>query len=64
MPDARMPPKAGTQIPLPAELASIIKGVSPLPPAPMGAHLQAIEAKKAHETSSFLRAAMMRLQNT
>jgi hypothetical protein len=59
-----MLPKAGTQIPLPAELASIVKGASPLPPSSMGAHMHAIEAKKAHETSSFLRAAMMRLQNT
>jgi hypothetical protein len=55
-------------VPVPAELAAIIKDVSPLlpssPPASMGAHLEAIEARKAHESASFLRAAMMRLQNT
>lgn len=54
-------------VPIPKELANIIKEASALPstgpPLSVAAHLDAIQSRKTQETASYLRAAMLRLQN-
>ena len=66
---AQMPPsKKPKEVPIPPELAGIIRSASCLGTAgkkePISTHLDAIRRTKCHETTSFLRAAMVRLKNT
>ena len=53
---------------IPPELAGIIRSASclgtPGKQEPISTHLDAIRRTKCHETTSFLRAAMVRLKNT
>ena len=58
--------KKQQSIPIPKELASIVRNASPLTnkEEPIGAHLDAINKLKQQETMSFLRAAMMRLKKS
>ena len=52
-------------IPIPRELAGLIRSVSPLveKTTAIADHLQAIQVQKLQETTSFLRAAMFRLRS-
>ena len=52
-------------IPIPRELAGLIRSVSPLAEktTAIADHLQAIQVQKLQETTSFLRAAMFRLRS-
>lgn len=60
------PAKKQGNVPVPKELASIIRSASPLTKKEdsIMAHLEAIKKLKQQETTSFLRAASMRIQNS